>query len=40
METKTLLTMIAIIGVVWGGFLVVLTIALRKEKAKKADPSE
>ena len=35
METATWITMTVIIGFVWGGFLVALTTAIRKETGKK-----
>ncbi|HEY4611638.1 MAG TPA: hypothetical protein VII11_01480 [Bacteroidota bacterium] len=35
METATLITMILVVGTVWGGFALVLTTALRKEKEKQ-----
>lgn len=34
------LTAIVICGFVWGGFLVLLTKALRSERAKRSDRSE
>ncbi len=34
MGTWTLLTMIIVVGTVWGGFLAVLMTALNKEKKK------
>lgn len=34
MPLETLFLMIGALGIVWGGLVVVLTIALRKERAK------
>ena len=34
MTTSTWITMIAILGFVWGGFAVALTVALRAESGK------
>ena len=34
MNTATLVTMLAILGFIWGGFAVFLAIALRKESEK------
>ena len=34
MSTPTIITMIAIVGFIWGGFAVFLGIALRKESEK------
>ena len=34
MSTATLITMIAIVGFIWGGFAIFLGIALRKESEK------
>ena len=34
MSTATLITMIAILGFIWGGFAVFLGMALRKESEK------
>ncbi len=34
MSTAALITMILILGVVWGGFVLALRLALRKEKSK------
>lgn len=34
MPTETWITMFGALGIVWGGFLVVLITALRKERAK------
>ncbi len=34
MSTATLITMIAIVGFIWGGFAVFLGMALRKESDK------
>jgi hypothetical protein len=34
MTTSTLITMILIMGLVWGGFLFLLVTALRKESGK------
>jgi|GEM_PF-2184742 len=34
MPTETLVTMVGAIGIVWGGLVIVLTVALRKERAK------
>ncbi len=36
MSTASLLTMIVILSVVWGGFLFCLVLALRKEGGKKS----
>ena len=35
MPIETLLTMIIALGAVWGGFVVALVTALRKEQSKK-----
>jgi len=35
METATLVTMILVVGTVWGGFATVLVTALKKEKQKQ-----
>ena len=37
MTGATWISMIAIIGFVWGGFLLVLLTAIRKESAKNGD---
>lgn len=37
MEPVALVTMLVIAGFVWGGFLVLLTTALRKESRKQSD---
>jgi hypothetical protein len=34
MTTVTLITMVLTMGILWGGFLVVLVTALRKERSK------
>jgi len=33
-STAALITMILVLGVVWGGFVLALRLALRKEKSK------
>ena len=35
METTALLTMILLLSLVWGGFALSLSLAIRKEKLKK-----
>ncbi|HEY5615775.1 MAG TPA: MetS family NSS transporter small subunit [Bacteroidota bacterium] len=35
METSTVVTMILVIGTVWGGFAIALRTALKKEKQKR-----
>ncbi|MCI0706955.1 MAG: MetS family NSS transporter small subunit [Ignavibacteriae bacterium] len=35
METSTIVTMIIVVGTVWGGLAVVLRTALKKEKQKQ-----
>ncbi|HEX9829119.1 MAG TPA: MetS family NSS transporter small subunit [Bacteroidota bacterium] len=35
METSTVVTMILVLGTVWGGFAIALRTALKKEKQKK-----
>jgi LPS O-antigen subunit length determinant protein (WzzB/FepE family) len=35
MQTSTWITMAVIMGVIWGGFAVLLVTALRKESAKR-----
>jgi hypothetical protein len=37
MQTTTLVTMIVIMGIVWGGFATLLTIALRSEREKRGE---
>lgn len=37
MSTAAVITMIVVVGIVWGGFTFVLTTALRKER-KKSQP--
>lgn len=37
MTTATWITMIVVMGFVWGGFLAVLTTAIRKESGKAPD---
>lgn len=37
MSTKTVLTMVAVLGFVWGGFLLILVTAFRKERRKGRD---
>ena len=34
MPVETLVTMVVVIGIVWGGFATVLMTALKKERAK------
>ncbi len=34
MSTATLITMIAVVGFIWGGFAIFLGLALRKESEK------
>lgn len=36
MTTGTLITMIIILGIVWGGFATILGIALKKERGKRS----
>ncbi|CAN5161464.1 hypothetical protein BH18GEM1_BH18GEM1_16470 [soil metagenome] len=36
MSAAALLTLVLVCGYVWGGFLVLVTIAMRKERAKDA----
>ena len=39
MSTRALVTMVCILGFVWGGLLLILGTAIRKERAKKrTDP--
>ena len=38
MQTTTLVTMIVIMGIVWGGFVTLLAIALRSEREKRGEP--
>lgn len=35
MELKTIITMVFMVGFVWGGFVLVLSTALRKERLKR-----
>lgn len=37
MQTSTIITMVIILGIVWGGFAVLLLTALRKESNKSQD---
>ncbi|MGH2567178.1 MAG: MetS family NSS transporter small subunit [Bacteroidota bacterium] len=37
METATVVTMVVVVGTVWGGFLTVLLTALKKEKQKSGE---
>lgn len=37
MEPATLVTMIFTLGIVWGGCVYVVTLAIRRERGKKAD---
>ncbi len=37
MSTAAIVTMIVIAGFVWGGFILILIAAFRKERAKDAD---
>jgi len=39
MSKVALLTMILVLGVVWGGFILALRLALRKERSKPEDTS-
>jgi hypothetical protein len=38
MSPSTYLTMLLVPGIVWGGFIFLLTLALRKEAGKKTTP--
>jgi hypothetical protein len=38
-STAALITMILVLGVVWGGFVLALRLALKKEKTKSRDNS-
>lgn len=38
MQTSGWITMIVIMGLVWGGFVVLVATALRKESRKRSDP--
>jgi hypothetical protein len=40
MEIPTVLTMILVVGTVWGGFATVLVTAVRKERQKQKSISE
>jgi hypothetical protein len=40
MSTLTIVTMVSVMTIVWGGFLVVLGLALRKERIKSRRSSE
>lgn len=35
MELKTIVTMVLVIGTVWGGLIFILTTAMRKEREKE-----
>jgi hypothetical protein len=37
MRVETILTMIFSLGIVWGGFILILLTAIRKEKLKQVD---
>jgi hypothetical protein len=39
MPTTAAVLMIVILGIVWGGFVTILGIALRKERHKRSQPS-
>lgn len=39
MPLEAILTMVIVVGTVWGGFVFVLTLALKKERQKSATPS-
>jgi heme/copper-type cytochrome/quinol oxidase subunit 2 len=36
MELQTIVTMVFVVGIVWGGLVTVLTMAVRKENKKQA----
>ena len=38
METATIVTMVVIMAIVWGGFATLLTVAMRSERTKGVDP--
>lgn len=38
MSTRAVVTMICILGFVWGGFLLILLTAIRKEREKMTGP--
>lgn len=40
MSTTAIVTMVVICGAVWGGFLSLLTFALRREGSKKSSGAE
>lgn len=40
MELKTIVTMVLVLGTVWGGLMFVLTTAMRKEKQKTSQHSQ
>ncbi|CAN5705987.1 hypothetical protein BH23GEM6_BH23GEM6_11260 [soil metagenome] len=40
MQTSTIITMIVILSVVWGGFAILLVMALRKESHKDHGPMD
>jgi hypothetical protein len=40
MPIETVLTMVIILGIVWGGFTTILSVALRKERRKRAAADE
>jgi hypothetical protein len=40
MSTSGWITMIMIVGFVWGGFAVLLVAALRKERGRRSDETE
>lgn len=37
MSATTIVTMVAILGFVWGGLAVILTVAIRKEREKQRE---
>ena len=37
MDTRTWITMVLVMGFVWGGFALALAMAVRKETGKRAD---
>jgi hypothetical protein len=39
MSISAFITMIVVLGTLWGGFLIVLTLAVKKEK-KKGQPND